>query len=334
MQQEFIPPRRRMSVFSHWMRTGHLPLVASSDQTIELKFNPYHDPTNGQFTFGPDGTSGGADMARRPVLPQRQPGQEDPRFRAIDQQVQKKITAADPHNPRNYSVYEVQSGDTLTHIAAKRIGITPDDLKWLNALPSDVIKVGQQIKLPTQAHLDEGKRAFDTFNALSAYMNAHGGQSPPDVAHPPSLVEQAYGPGSKAVGKKGYTFNLDPLARTRSLHGEVTLGRSEPRSRSNQARAGGADRRHADDGGHFIAHRFNGPSDAFNHFAQDASFNRGVYRKVEDGWAKELKNGRHVSVDIAVEYEATSLRPKSLVVNWRVNGQKYAQRFSNAPKGK
>lgn len=40
--------------FSQWLRTGrwpHTPLAAS----IERKFNPYHDPRNGQFTFAPGG---------------------------------------------------------------------------------------------------------------------------------------------------------------------------------------------------------------------------------------------------------------------------------------
>lgn len=41
-------------VFAHWLRTGRLPSGATS-QRIELKFNPYHDPRNGQFTFGPGG---------------------------------------------------------------------------------------------------------------------------------------------------------------------------------------------------------------------------------------------------------------------------------------
>ncbi len=41
----------RQSAFSHWLRTGRWP----SRRGIELKFNPYHDPRNGQFTFAPGG---------------------------------------------------------------------------------------------------------------------------------------------------------------------------------------------------------------------------------------------------------------------------------------
>ena len=37
--------------FSFWLRTGRRPAPA----TVERKFNPYHDPRNGQFTFAPGG---------------------------------------------------------------------------------------------------------------------------------------------------------------------------------------------------------------------------------------------------------------------------------------
>src|SRR3546814_19055716 len=77
-------------------------------------------------------------------------------------------------------------------------------------------------------------------------------------------------------------------------------------SRRNQRSAGGADRRATDDGGHYIAARFNGPSDAFNHFAQDANFNRGTYRAMEDAWAASVRAGHRVMVDIVPHYDGLS----------------------------
>lgn len=47
-----VQDRRR--AFSHWMRTGIWPGAPDADG-IEHKFNPYHDPRNGQFTFAPGG---------------------------------------------------------------------------------------------------------------------------------------------------------------------------------------------------------------------------------------------------------------------------------------
>ena len=46
----------RRQGFSTWLRTGRLPTVRSADG-LELKFNPWHDPRNGRFTFAPGGVS-------------------------------------------------------------------------------------------------------------------------------------------------------------------------------------------------------------------------------------------------------------------------------------
>jgi hypothetical protein len=40
--------------YSHWLRTGRWVRAYGPDGR-ELKFNPYHDPRNGQFTFAPGG---------------------------------------------------------------------------------------------------------------------------------------------------------------------------------------------------------------------------------------------------------------------------------------
>lgn len=52
--------------FSHYLRTGRrMPKdIFIEAQDIELKFNPYHDPRNGQFTFAPGGPRTGS---RRPT---------------------------------------------------------------------------------------------------------------------------------------------------------------------------------------------------------------------------------------------------------------------------
>lgn len=88
------------------------------------------------------------------------------------------------------------------------------------------------------------------------------------------------------------------------------------------------------DGGHYIAARFNGPSDSFNHFAQDASFNRGAYRVMEDQWARELRAGHKVFVDIEPLYHGTSKRPYQINVNWEIDGERTSQKFPNEAKGK
>lgn len=142
-------------------------------------------------------------------------------------------------------------------------------------------------------------------------------------------------PSDSQVTKNGYTFRLDRANRTTRTSGELNLEQTAPRSTHNQREAGRPDRRADDDGGHFIASRFNGPSDKFNHFARNANFNRGGYRAMEDRWADDLRAGKHVSVTIAAHYPGSSRRPDVLDVSWKANnGQPYSRRFSNEREGK
>jgi hypothetical protein len=57
MNQTFTS--KRQSAFSRWIRTGRLPAVEAFDR-VELKFNPWHDPADGRFTFAGSGHYRGA----------------------------------------------------------------------------------------------------------------------------------------------------------------------------------------------------------------------------------------------------------------------------------
>ena len=99
-------------------------------------------------------------------------------------------------------------------------------------------------------------------------------------------------------------------------------------------RAGGSERRPSDDGGHYIAARFNGPTEAFNHFAQDANFNRGGYRALEDPWARAKRAGKDVTVKIAPTYAGSSIRPSTLNVWFEIDGHRESVQFPNEPAEK
>lgn len=136
------------------------------------------------------------------------------------------------------------------------------------------------------------------------------------------------------VTRNGYTYQLDATDRTREVTGTLTLNPDQARSKAAQASAGGSDRLSTDDGGHYVARRFNGPTDAFNHFAQDASFNRGDYKALENQWAKDIRAGERVNVKIVPEYSGPSKRPSAIYVAYTVNGNFFKQRFSNSGKAK
>lgn len=317
------------AAFSLYLRTGRR--VAAE---VEVKFNPWHDEEDGRFTFAGQGRYFGAGRtgATEQARMARPPKPLPPARRDAADSADRSRNRAD--HPDNYALYVVQPGDSFSRIAARRKGLTARDLAWLNGRAIDhPVKVGEEIKLPNQAYLDAARAAKNKFLALAHHMDTHDGKLPPNVAHPPSLESQILDSNWRRESKNGYDFRIDIIERNRRTYGQLSLAVSPVRSRQNQAQAGKPDRLGDDDGGHFIAARFNGPGDGFNHFAQNANFNRGGYRVMEDSWARELRAGHKVFVDIEPLYEGTSQRPYQLVVTWYVDGRRFFKEFPNQAKG-
>jgi LysM repeat protein len=249
---------------------------------IEVKFNPYHDPDNGQFTFGPDGTHmgfGGAGASGDLPAP-----------RTV-----RKVAKPLP----GLKTYAVKAGDSLTKIAGFQNDISATDIANFNGIRlGATLKIGQTLALPTKAQLN----AFYTGNS--------------------ELI-------GSAVSKGGYNFFLDAEGRTRAVIGFIKLDPDQIRSRTNQAKAGGADRLPTDEGGHYIARRFGGPTDAFNHFAQDKAFNRGDYQTLENTWARAKQSGQRVWVSITPRYSGNSIRPSSLTVIYKIGNSQFSKFFPN-----
>lgn len=62
-----ISDSERRRAFTVWLRTGRVPSVPTSDG-VERKFNPWHDPSDGRFTFAGSGRhygGGGAGLSGR-----------------------------------------------------------------------------------------------------------------------------------------------------------------------------------------------------------------------------------------------------------------------------
>jgi hypothetical protein len=138
--------------------------------------------------------------------------------------------------------------------------------------------------------------------------------------------------GVRTVTANNYDFDIDVLNRPRRIRADLEL-KPERRSKRAQSAAGKPNRLPKDDGGHFIAARFNGPRAQFYHFAQNRGFNRGEYRVTEDQWAKALRAGKTVSVEIIPHYEGVSRRPHRIDVIWYVGGERFSESFANEAKG-
>lgn len=264
------PPQGRSAeriVFEIFLRTGRRLPINAARQALETKFNPWHDPNDGRFTFAWQGNyfpSGGHGRGERP----------DGEFRG-------------------------RGGG---------FGGAGSSASWEPVAPKHEQPEAVPRPRPPVPEIRDPK---------------------PIVVHAPRRAAVDAEAPHKHISRNDYVYDIDQENRSRRITGELRLGTPEPRSKRAQADAGQPDRRPTDDGGHYIATRFGGPRDKFNHFAQDASFNRGAYRALEDSWAKTRRNGHRVFVDIVPHYAGSSQRPYSISVTWYVDGKAEFREFPN-----
>ena len=179
----------RPSKFELFLRTGRLTAPISS---VEIKFNPWHDPDDGRFAFAGRGRHFPGGRQRRVEAGFQGGGGNGGGGGASGswsqaRQVPPAYSRFDPKNPRNYSHHVVRRGDTLTSIAAMRKGLKVSDLVWLNDMrASQSLSIRQLIKVPDQNYLDAGRRAKNNFVALAHYLYSNS-SLPPNPADAPSL---------------------------------------------------------------------------------------------------------------------------------------------------
>ncbi len=80
--------------------------------------------------------------------------------------------------------------------------------------------------------------------------------------------------------------------------------------------------RKTDDGGHIIAHRFNGAGEQINYLPMKSDLNRGAWKAMENRWEKYLSDGKEVEVEIIPKYDGVSKRPSKFIVTETINGLK------------
>ena len=275
---DFLADARRRA-FSFWLRTGRLPLWARTGST-ERKYNPWHDPDDGRFTFAGTGRYFGRGSAS-------DTGRSAPRS-SSDQRISR------PRRLRS------SPGDGFNGPGA------PDPERVPNDDPRPhTNKHGQDSWIHSQ-----GPGTRRSINARSVVDDPRNWRT---------------------ERRNGYTYRIDPLGRTRHVFGTLRLNPAQGRSPSAQTGAGGRDRRTSDQGGHYIGRRFDGPTEAFNHFAQDANFNRSGYLALENMWAREMRAGKKVYVSIEPVYEGSSQRPSRVLVSYWISGRRHLAAFPNEP---
>ena len=123
-----ISEQQRRRAFSVWLRTGRLPSAQATDG-IELKFNPWHDPNDGRFTFAGSGRSFGrgetkpsgsvgrrsptstrSTTVQRPGVQAAQHGNRPMLRSGVEARAQRPSTAPTSPKPRPNAVAEFTGG--------------------------------------------------------------------------------------------------------------------------------------------------------------------------------------------------------------------------------
>lgn len=107
--QQLSRAARVQTTFEIYLRTGRRP-----SGSVERKFNPWHDPEDGRFTFRDQGRyfPGGASVGRSARAAASGAGAA-PRDGAGVQETDaaRSQRENDPRNPRNHAIYVVRQGD-------------------------------------------------------------------------------------------------------------------------------------------------------------------------------------------------------------------------------
>lgn len=135
----------------------------------------------------------------------------------------------------------------------------------------------------------------------------------------------------KVDGNK--TYHTDGLSRPSDIKATLELSKND-RNTYQQCK-GGKCGNPGDEGGHLIASILGGPGERLNIVPMDGNLNKGVWKQMENSWAKDLKAGKKVDVQIQPVYADNSKRPSSFNVTYSVdNGRPTRVNIDNAPGGK
>lgn len=129
------------------------------------------------------------------------------------------------------------------------------------------------------------------------------------------------------TGEHEYIYETDNLGRIKEVTAnDLKLTNREkrlPHSPNSPEKMSG------DHAGHLIGDRFGGSPKLDNIVSQSASTNTGPYKRLENEWAKAIKNGKNVSVKITPNYSGASSRPNSFTIEQVIDGKTKRVRLKN-----
>ncbi len=129
----------------------------------------------------------------------------------------------------------------------------------------------------------------------------------------------------------GYKYQTDDKGRIISAEGTLRMKDRDGRLpiKDSIKDIGKGDQKEGDDRGHLIGDQFDGSNGLENMVPQDANINRNDFKNFENELAKEVKDGKDVTVKVEPIYEGDSRRPDAIVVTYSINGEESVRVFPN-----
>ena len=139
-------------------------------------------------------------------------------------------------------------------------------------------------------------------------------------------------PNTRYIVDGNKIYDTDHLGRVVRVEAMLKLDTLD-RNTYQQLKAGkqGID---GDEGGHLIASILNGSGEKINLLPMNSNLNRGVWKKLENRWAKALRKGKTVKVKIEPIYEGTDIRPNKFDISYSIDnkGVFYRELYNKASK--
>ena len=129
------------------------------------------------------------------------------------------------------------------------------------------------------------------------------------------------------AGEYEYLYQTDDLGRLQEWESQ-DLQLTQRNERLPHA-GGTPGKLKGDHAGYLAGDRFGGSPELDNLVSQLQGVNLSDYKKLENQWAKALKEGKRVSVQVRVNYVGDSLRPSSFDVTYFIDGKPHYSHIKN-----
>jgi hypothetical protein len=117
-------------------------------------------------------------------------------------------------------------------------------------------------------------------------------------------------PDPSRAGEHDYIYTTDANGHIDSFHADNLQFKTHDGRLPHDPNSPG--KQPGDHAGHLAADRFGGSPELDNIVSQLSDVNLSKYKTIENQWAKALKEGKHVSVDVRVTTDPLTGRPSKL----------------------